>query len=205
MRLSDTHVPVARRLTLEDAHVVLRKDTPKIRDMLGISSAILAAGDLNKIVQAWAKFSLENHSEYSYYDIGHTFIVDHLIASVKKNIGLKHDEERLLGSVLGRLYYNPPEREFIEKINAAEKLATKGERGSRILSCLKEEVSNFQTMCKSAKVKTDLSDMFANPLSDIILFVSSKRSFEEIAKSEREFVVALKRLERKNGSESFYR
>ncbi|MDE1865624.1 MAG: hypothetical protein KGH94_03240 [Candidatus Micrarchaeota archaeon] len=171
------------KLSVDQASREIREDCREIRMKLAILSPILTSKDIAPIEREAVSIIAKKGREYPYYEIGHHFAMQHAVAYVKNKVGLSEEEEGLLTTMIGRVYYNPPPREFIESAKAAEKLDSMGPRGNDIRMALKEAYTNLKEVVEVGRNRgTETDDMFTNPITNRY---TTAQSFAVVARSKR--------------------
>jgi hypothetical protein len=162
------------RLSVETAVRQIGEDCREIRDKLKLPLIIPNPNDFARIKEEATRLMDAKGRAYSYYEIGFRFIVDHVVASLKDKINLNENEERLLRSAMGRVYYNPPIREYTCMAEAADTINENKGRSGQILEAWLKEVSDLRPMYLSVGRSYGTSespftsvaknsDMFDNP------------------------------------------
>ncbi len=186
----------SNKLTVEDAFGQIRQDLQEIRRRLLITSPILTAKEIPLIEKETANIQDEKKRTYQYYEMAHAFMVDHVMAALKEKIGLDGGEEKLLRAVSGRVFFSPPEREYLIMAEAAESLAAEDERGLEIFKAWRGEYANLLRIVRAANVKT--SDMFSNAVAPTSLILIN--NFSELARRLRQTVAG----NEEDGTEPFF-
>ncbi len=175
--------PKEAKLTTEEALGQVREDCKEIRRRLLIVSPSLTKENVFQIQREGTSIMERKGRKYSYYEIGHNFILQNVIAIVDNKLHLTLEEERLLPIAIGRIYYSPPSHEYIASAAAAESLEDEGDRGKGIFAALKTAYSDLKVVAEAARIPDSPTvDMFLNPLRNPYLAFSS---FGQIAAAKR--------------------
>ncbi len=192
------------KITIEAAITLADKYCSEIRANLELRSPILDLDCVLKIEKEWERIKTGKEPAYFYYEIGRKFIVEHLVASLKKDIGLRDDEsnneERTLREVMGRVYHSPPKEDELMRAKAARDMNAKyGEARSRqIFDALVAETKKLKQSISDQKHVTEVQDMFFNTLQ--IYPGLDCDSFSELAS----WIEDIAKLGDKTGYDSIY-
>ncbi len=173
------------RLTVEIASRQVDEDCKEIRKRLNLGPIIRNPDDLICIKDGGLVCIEEKRREYAHYEIGFRFLVDHVAASLKDKINLSESEQELLMASMGRVFYNPPVRERLRMVEAAEMINKNEERGAQIIKRVKNETDAFLQMRKSVILG---SDMFDNPIANVLGTATEANNFGDVAKIIRELI-----------------
>ncbi len=184
------------RMGLSTAAQQVEEDCKDLRKRLRLSSPVLTAHDLERLSQASQEIIKEKNRKYFRWEIGHRFISEHILASVKEKVGLSGTEERLLGATLGKVIYNPPLGEFRDMADAAEKLWKTGERGMEIFRAYERTVEALHKMQREVRTFHG-SDIFTNPVPNLGIYLD----FRDMSESKRKTEESLA----KKNYKSFYK
>ncbi len=113
-----------------------------------------------------------------HYEIGHRFISEHVLAALKQKINLNPGERKLVKQFLGRVYYNPPKREYVLREAASNGLDALGARGNEIFAALSAEYGEIVEYHHQVKMR---SDMFGNPLFSMRSRFGTYSNFKQLA------------------------
>ncbi len=188
------------KMTVEEAIKQVREDCLEIKSRLGLASSVINPDRILRIEKEWEKMNAEEERKYSYYEIGHKFIAEHLVASVKEKVRLRPEEEKTLREVIGRIYYNPPAGETLRCIKATEDMARYGEiRSKQIFDAFKTATDSLRGIVNQEQATTDARrDMFLNTLD--IPGLSDCQTFRELASFMKEMTMPID----DKGHNSFY-
>ncbi len=125
------------RIPMEEAVSKIESDADKVRAL----HPSLARPRLSvRKMQFVTRFAVGARGRrYAHYDLAHHFIVRHLVHAAGEALRLTPDERRVVRAFLGRVYYNPPLREYGSMIVAGRALEASGRRGERIYAFLRSE------------------------------------------------------------------
>jgi hypothetical protein len=181
--------PKEAKLTVGDALREVKEDCREIRLKLLIMSPALTKENVSQIQREAASIMEKKERKYSYYEIGHNFILQNVVDSVNKKVHLTVEEERLLPLAIGRVYYSPPTGEYLKSAEAAESLEKEGARGKEIFTALKSAYADLNVVAEAARIPDSPTvDMFLNPLRNPYLAFSS---FGKIATAKRNIAASV--------------
>ena len=180
------------KLRVEEAVRQVSEDCGEIRFRTGIFSPTLKPKDVVKITREAVSIMEEKGRKYSYYEIGHRFIVENIISDLQDKIGLDPEEAKLLAGVCGRVYYNIPPREYTRVAEAASALAELGLRGQEIFDAWKKEYEILNDRVKMLMEFSPAADMFANATLNPY---TSCRDFAEVATKKRNMAKSIENRE----------
>jgi hypothetical protein len=191
------------RMSVEAALQKIDADCTAIRTRLNLPLT-LRGKDFAAIEKDAMAFDVWGKGGYADYEIGHRFIVDHVVMVVKNQLDLNKEEEVNLRAVLGRIYYNPPIREYKRQKIAARALISMGARGQEIFDQVKGQVNCFRQLYFDKDDRTQ-TDIFANPFATLCVIEYNREatSFRSIIDGFDSVVSFITR--RNEESTSFYR
>jgi hypothetical protein len=189
------------RLTVEAAVEKINEDYAYVKRRLSLSSSILTSGNILKIEKEIIAMGPEiRNKNYTEYELGFRFIIDHIIGQVKKLTALSEEEENNTMAIFGRVYYNPPDREYERRATAAEEFAKKEDRSLLILQYIRDGFNSFIEIREMAYARPhEFTDTFLNPENRIFEIVRTK-NFDSFAKNLRRSIA----FEGHNSDASFY-
>ncbi len=168
-----------RRLSAEEAVFQIAEDAGTLRARCGLASPVLNTNAIISIDKEWTKLMPERGRRYAHYEIGHLFLREHLILSVKRSANLNADEEDALTKALGTIYYNPPQKYYLDCSVAAGRLAGMGDRATQISAAYGKELTGLDNSFNDARRHLSTSTFF-NPMGDLRIF--NRHSLESYSK-----------------------
>lgn len=156
---------MAGKLRIEEAHRIAKSVANATRKKIGLRNNHLDAGKIERIYEELQSLPRNATAGLSHYDVPHHFVVSHLVENLRKKAGLTKREETWVRALLGRCWYNPPQREWTRRREAIERLEKLGARSGQLHAALKEEAAYLQEERRKFYSKNpDVGDDFANPI-----------------------------------------
>jgi|GEM_PF-6402093 len=172
-------------LTVRQVAEHAKKQHAEMTKQPGFMRPVLNARKIERIVKAYhqpAQVSTEGNGFYHYYEIGHLFVREHLVAKLARRANLSQENQDRLRRLLGETYGitdSYPEQ-CAQKARAAEELAQQPQH-EQIYAALAREIQTLQKTERKANLEgTQNSDMISNSVCTLTPF-NRKKSFAKIA------------------------